>query len=686
MALSSDLLVYANHIWRRFPEVFIALGAPSADEVFDLRSNGTWKHSIVDSKSERVVEVVMPRRRSETCEQEGAVFGEFDERSTVEDCMPPGFGEADDGEEEDEDEDEDEDEEDFVHAFDDHPLEGGWLSSPCSAIAERPCPWRSGALSAEMRMERPLQQLSRAVARLEAAIQAGAVVGCVNDDAQDRRASAEAVAVPQGAGEALAPQAMRPEGFVRSLVAAPLQGIAAAPWAPTSEVAGRAAEGEGASQQSMAGRAGGGAVGRGLVGARPAPGASLASLTLAPPSALGQHRRWPLPLQAPRHHTTSGASSGGARQATQVGAAPLLTAPSALVDQRHAPPRLAAVFRDSGTSGGVVPPSGGDAETDMDLGVAGHCPRRSDLALRRGFAALTVVTSNLRRRFPAQSVRRVSESPGARIERLASQRWEQRSIGSALSSPGEPRYHEAGHRSESEDSFALTPEPRSEAAAASMPTGPLRRLPSEEGGLFVVAAPSGAWDGGCGAPSGEGLLSAGVADDSPGARIQRAADAMRRRGLEGGLNADADAEGDSNGAGDRIPMAPEREQAALSESGVASRQFAPAPLPTSPDARPPSPTSADGALPPETAATSERRVGGGGFGLPGAFGAHHGHAPRAEGNHHDLGAWQAASHDNSPLTMTASMSGSSSHEASLSASVSASLSAAVAPPAAVSSR
>lgn len=63
MGLSPALVDYAENIWRRFPEAFIALGLPQLDDLFDLHE-GAWCYRVVDTRSEKIIEIVLPRRRN----------------------------------------------------------------------------------------------------------------------------------------------------------------------------------------------------------------------------------------------------------------------------------------------------------------------------------------------------------------------------------------------------------------------------------------------------------------------------------------------------------------------------------------------------------------------------------------------------------------------------------------------
>lgn len=61
MALPRELLQYAENLYRRFPEEFLALGAPGLEEVYDLRPNGTWSRCIQETTVEKIVEVKLQR-------------------------------------------------------------------------------------------------------------------------------------------------------------------------------------------------------------------------------------------------------------------------------------------------------------------------------------------------------------------------------------------------------------------------------------------------------------------------------------------------------------------------------------------------------------------------------------------------------------------------------------------------
>lgn len=61
MPLPLELIQYAENLYRRFPEEFIALGAPGLEEVFDLRANGTWSRRIHETPTEKTVEITLRR-------------------------------------------------------------------------------------------------------------------------------------------------------------------------------------------------------------------------------------------------------------------------------------------------------------------------------------------------------------------------------------------------------------------------------------------------------------------------------------------------------------------------------------------------------------------------------------------------------------------------------------------------
>jgi len=61
MVLPNELLLYAENLYRRFPEEFVALGAPGLEEVFDLRTFGTKSRRITETPTEKTVEITIRR-------------------------------------------------------------------------------------------------------------------------------------------------------------------------------------------------------------------------------------------------------------------------------------------------------------------------------------------------------------------------------------------------------------------------------------------------------------------------------------------------------------------------------------------------------------------------------------------------------------------------------------------------
>lgn len=57
-----EMLEYAENLFRRFPEEFILLGAPQLEDHFVMHKDGGWRHSVVDTESAKVIEIVLPRR------------------------------------------------------------------------------------------------------------------------------------------------------------------------------------------------------------------------------------------------------------------------------------------------------------------------------------------------------------------------------------------------------------------------------------------------------------------------------------------------------------------------------------------------------------------------------------------------------------------------------------------------
>lgn len=62
-SLPADILqTYSENIWRRFPEVFLSLGAPIVDECYAPSQSRCWHRRVVDSPDGKLVEVFLPRR------------------------------------------------------------------------------------------------------------------------------------------------------------------------------------------------------------------------------------------------------------------------------------------------------------------------------------------------------------------------------------------------------------------------------------------------------------------------------------------------------------------------------------------------------------------------------------------------------------------------------------------------
>jgi len=61
MGLPTELLPYAENLYRRFPEEFIALGLPGLENVYDLRPSGTWSRRIVETPAEKTIEITIRR-------------------------------------------------------------------------------------------------------------------------------------------------------------------------------------------------------------------------------------------------------------------------------------------------------------------------------------------------------------------------------------------------------------------------------------------------------------------------------------------------------------------------------------------------------------------------------------------------------------------------------------------------
>jgi len=61
MVLAPELLAFAENFYRRFPEEFIALGAPGLEQTFDLRVDGTRSRRMSDTPTEKTVEITIRR-------------------------------------------------------------------------------------------------------------------------------------------------------------------------------------------------------------------------------------------------------------------------------------------------------------------------------------------------------------------------------------------------------------------------------------------------------------------------------------------------------------------------------------------------------------------------------------------------------------------------------------------------
>jgi len=63
MVLAPELLPFAENFYRRFPEEFIALGAPGLDQIYDLRIDGTRSRRMLETPTEKTVEITIRRHR-----------------------------------------------------------------------------------------------------------------------------------------------------------------------------------------------------------------------------------------------------------------------------------------------------------------------------------------------------------------------------------------------------------------------------------------------------------------------------------------------------------------------------------------------------------------------------------------------------------------------------------------------
>jgi len=61
MVLPPELLPFAENFYRRFPEEFIALGMPGLEQVFDLRADGSRSRRILETPTEKTVEITLRR-------------------------------------------------------------------------------------------------------------------------------------------------------------------------------------------------------------------------------------------------------------------------------------------------------------------------------------------------------------------------------------------------------------------------------------------------------------------------------------------------------------------------------------------------------------------------------------------------------------------------------------------------
>lgn len=70
-AMSAEMLLCAENIYRRFPEEFLALGKPGLEASFDLHTDGRQGHRVMDTAGERAIEVMMRRWPSPMAESHG---------------------------------------------------------------------------------------------------------------------------------------------------------------------------------------------------------------------------------------------------------------------------------------------------------------------------------------------------------------------------------------------------------------------------------------------------------------------------------------------------------------------------------------------------------------------------------------------------------------------------------------
>lgn len=74
-AAMGELLVYAENFYRRFPEEFLALGAPGLEEIFDLRPHGTRSRRISETPAEKTVEITIRRWQAPSLMPHSSLLG-----------------------------------------------------------------------------------------------------------------------------------------------------------------------------------------------------------------------------------------------------------------------------------------------------------------------------------------------------------------------------------------------------------------------------------------------------------------------------------------------------------------------------------------------------------------------------------------------------------------------------------
>jgi hypothetical protein len=138
MGLPVELLHYAENFYRRFPDEFVALGAPGLEELFDLRpTGGTLTRKISETPSERTVEITIRRWHMPSWPPPSALHHHH---------LPGAFAAG-------------------YPAPSHHPVAAAAASSFSSAAAEQ------HQLSAAAAMAAAEEQVSGRLARLEAAVQ-----------------------------------------------------------------------------------------------------------------------------------------------------------------------------------------------------------------------------------------------------------------------------------------------------------------------------------------------------------------------------------------------------------------------------------------------------------------------------------------------------------------------------------